>query len=89
MAYKTLRQELEDAAFRPELRADLHTSLRSDVEKLAKVRAELAQIEQGAQFGLLDRDAISKHIYEMLKDMLRRLDDEPAPAVAPARIVQA
>ena len=89
MAYKSLRQELEDAAFRPHLRAELHGSLRSDAEKLAKVRAHLAEIEQGVQFGLLDRDAISKHIYEMLKDMLRRLDDEAQPRVAPARIVQA
>ena len=89
MPYNSLRQELEDAAFRPHLRAELHASLRSDAEKLGQVRSELAQIEQGVQFGLLDRDAISKHIYEMLKDMLRRLDDEPQPRVAPARIVQA
>lgn len=88
MTYANLRQELEDAAFRPHLRDALYQSLHADADKLAKVRAHLAMIDDMVPTGILDRDAISKHIHEMLHTMMRRMTDEPPPASTPARIVQ-
>lgn len=89
MPYANLRQELEDAAFRHHLRDELYQSLRADPVKRGRAQAELDRLENGKPHGLLERDAISKHIYDMLQTMFRQIADDPPEQSAPARIVEA
>jgi hypothetical protein len=67
-------------AFQPQLRPALLETLRSDPSVRAKAQAELERLEAGKPLGLLERDHISRMVYDMLNAMLARIRaDESMP----------